>query len=118
MELKLYQVDAFTDRLFGGNPAAVMPLREELPEALMQSIAAENTTELVFMTNDSITVMLKTQAQCGCSLIGRRARRQRPNAAAGELTQASSTASANNPALPRGFPHPMAFCALAVHAPF
>ena len=27
MELKLYQVDAFTDRLFGGNPAAVMPLR-------------------------------------------------------------------------------------------
>ncbi|MBL8881297.1 MAG: PhzF family phenazine biosynthesis protein, partial [Phycisphaerales bacterium] len=36
MELKLYQVDAFTDRLFGGNPAAVMPLREELPEALMQ----------------------------------------------------------------------------------
>ena len=42
MELKLYQVDAFTDRLFGGNPAAVMPLREELPEALMQSIASEN----------------------------------------------------------------------------
>ena len=40
--LPLYQVDAFTDRLFGGNPAAVVPVPEFLPDQLMQSIAAEN----------------------------------------------------------------------------
>jgi PhzF family phenazine biosynthesis protein len=38
----MYQVDAFTSRLFGGNPAAVCPLETWLPDALMQSIAAEN----------------------------------------------------------------------------
>ncbi len=32
MAQKIYQVDAFTDRLFSGNPAAVCPL-EELPSA-------------------------------------------------------------------------------------
>ena len=42
MELKLYQVDAFTDRPFAGNPAAVIPLRQWLPEAAMQAIALEN----------------------------------------------------------------------------
>jgi PhzF family phenazine biosynthesis protein len=42
MRLKIYQVDAFTDRLFGGNPAAIIPLGEWLPDATMQSIAAEN----------------------------------------------------------------------------
>lgn len=40
--LKMYQIDAFTDRVFGGNPAAVMVLDEPLDEGLMQSIAAEN----------------------------------------------------------------------------
>ena len=42
MRIPLYQVDAFTTRLFGGNPAAVCPLSEWLPEATMQAIAAEN----------------------------------------------------------------------------
>src|SRR5271155_719555 len=42
MRLPLYQVDAFTDKLFGGNPAAVCPLEAWLPEATMQAIAAEN----------------------------------------------------------------------------
>lgn len=42
MKLPLYQVDAFTSRLFGGNPAAVIPLEEPLDDRLMQSIAAEN----------------------------------------------------------------------------
>jgi len=37
-----FQVDAFTDVLFKGNPAAVMKLDEFLPEEVMQSIAAEN----------------------------------------------------------------------------
>jgi PhzF family phenazine biosynthesis protein len=38
----IYQVDAFTDELFGGNPAAVVPLASWLPDTVMQSIAAEN----------------------------------------------------------------------------
>ena len=42
MMYKLYQVDAFTDKLFGGNPAAVCPLREWLPDDLLQKIAMEN----------------------------------------------------------------------------
>jgi PhzF family phenazine biosynthesis protein len=42
MRLPIYQVDAFTDRLFGGNPAAVVPLTEWLPDATMQGVAAEN----------------------------------------------------------------------------
>jgi len=42
MRIPLYQVDAFTSRLFAGNPAAVCPLTEWLPEATMQAIAAEN----------------------------------------------------------------------------
>src|SRR5690349_8095865 len=42
MKLALYQVDAFSRRVFGGNPAAVCPLEAWLPEATMQAIAAEN----------------------------------------------------------------------------
>jgi PhzF family phenazine biosynthesis protein len=42
MELPIYQVDAFTGRLFGGNPAAVVILKEWLPDATLQAIAAEN----------------------------------------------------------------------------
>ncbi len=42
MNLPIYQVDAFTSKLFSGNPAAVIPLTQELPEEVMQSIANEN----------------------------------------------------------------------------
>ena len=42
MELSLYQVDAFTDQVFKGNPAAIVPLDTWLPDALLQSIALEN----------------------------------------------------------------------------
>ncbi len=42
MNIPIYQVDAFSDRLFGGNPAAVCPLKEWLEPELMQNIAAEN----------------------------------------------------------------------------
>ena len=41
-EIPLFQVDAFTTHAFAGNPAAVCPLHAWLPDALMQSIAAEN----------------------------------------------------------------------------
>ena len=42
MEIPIYQVDAFTDHVFGGNPAAVCPLDAWLPDETMQAIAAEN----------------------------------------------------------------------------
>lgn len=42
MKIPLFQVDAFTAELFRGNPAAVCPLDEWLPDSLLQSIAAEN----------------------------------------------------------------------------
>jgi len=42
MELDIYQVDAFADGVFSGNPAAVVPLYEWLSDDLMQNIAAEN----------------------------------------------------------------------------
>lgn len=40
--MQLYQIDAFTNRIFGGNPAAIIPLEEWIPDALMQAIAKEN----------------------------------------------------------------------------
>lgn len=42
LSIPIYQVDAFSDKLFGGNPAAVCPLREWLPAPQMQKIALEN----------------------------------------------------------------------------
>lgn len=42
MKIKLYQIDAFTDKIFGGNPAAVCPLDQWLEDELMQQIAKEN----------------------------------------------------------------------------
>lgn len=42
MPYKIYQVDAFTSTIFSGNPAAVVPLNEWLPEELLQKIAMEN----------------------------------------------------------------------------
>ncbi len=42
MKIPLYQVDAFAERAFEGNPAAVCPLEEWLDDVLLQQIAAEN----------------------------------------------------------------------------
>jgi predicted PhzF superfamily epimerase YddE/YHI9 len=53
MELPIYQVDAFASGLFQGNPAAVVPLECWLPDAAMQSIAAENNlAETAFFVRD------------------------------------------------------------------
>lgn len=53
MKIKMYQVDAFTEQLFGGNPAAVCITDQWLAETLMQSIAAENNlAETAFITAD------------------------------------------------------------------
>ena len=42
MKLKIYQIDAFAERVFEGNPAAVISLENWLPDNLMQQIAMEN----------------------------------------------------------------------------
>jgi PhzF family phenazine biosynthesis protein len=42
MKLELYQIDAFTNTIFGGNPACVVPLQEWLPDAVLLQIAKEN----------------------------------------------------------------------------
>ncbi|MBV1869833.1 MAG: PhzF family phenazine biosynthesis protein [Gammaproteobacteria bacterium] len=50
MELDIFQIDAFTDRVFGGNPAAVIVLDVWLDDAIMQRIALENNlSETVFV---------------------------------------------------------------------
>lgn len=43
MKLPFAQIDAFADRPFTGNPAAVMPLDAWLDDAVLQAIAQENT---------------------------------------------------------------------------
>lgn len=42
MKQKIYQVDAFADKVFSGNPAAVCPLHQWLSDDIMQKIAMEN----------------------------------------------------------------------------
>ena len=42
MKINVYQVDAFANKPFEGNPAAICPLAEWLPEQTMQALAAEN----------------------------------------------------------------------------
>jgi PhzF family phenazine biosynthesis protein len=42
MKIPVYQIDAFTGKIFGGNPAAVCPLESWLDDRVMQAVAAEN----------------------------------------------------------------------------
>ena len=53
MTLPIYQVDAFTSNLFGGNPAAVIPLEKWLDTPVLQNIAAENNlSETAFFVKE------------------------------------------------------------------
>lgn len=53
MKIPIYQIDAFTGRLFSGNPAAVVFPETELPSETMQAIAAENNLpETAFVATD------------------------------------------------------------------
>jgi PhzF family phenazine biosynthesis protein len=53
MNIPIYQVDAFTNKVFSGNPAAVCPLRRWLDEEIMQNIATENNlSETAFFVKD------------------------------------------------------------------
>lgn len=59
MKQKIYQVDAFTDKVFSGNPAAVCPLEQWLEAEIMQKIAAENNlaeTTFYVKRNDVIEI--------------------------------------------------------------
>ncbi|HEX8678177.1 MAG TPA: PhzF family phenazine biosynthesis protein [Segetibacter sp.] len=51
--LTIFQVDAFTSKLFGGNPAAICPLETWLPVETMQKLAAENNlSETAFFVKE------------------------------------------------------------------
>jgi PhzF family phenazine biosynthesis protein len=53
MKLPIFQADAFASELFKGNPAAVVPLTEWLPDDTMQKIAAENNlSETAFFISE------------------------------------------------------------------
>ena len=58
--IPIYQVDAFTGAVFGGNPAAVCPLDDWLPDETLQAIAAENNlSETAFLIPDRDPVPLR-----------------------------------------------------------
>lgn len=53
MKIPIYQVDAFSNKTFGGNPAAICPLNEWLPDETLQQIAMENNlSETAFLVKD------------------------------------------------------------------
>ncbi len=59
MKIPIFQVDAFTDKLFSGNPAAVCPLESWLSDETMQKIAVENSvaeTAFFVLSNDGYEI--------------------------------------------------------------
>jgi PhzF family phenazine biosynthesis protein len=53
MNFSIYQVDAFAETVFSGNPAAIIPLENWIDEALMQKIAMENNlSETAFIVKE------------------------------------------------------------------
>ncbi len=65
MTIPYYQVDAFTDHVFGGNPAGICLLPEWLPDAMLQKIALENNlseTAFVVRTGDVFELRWMTPA--------------------------------------------------------
>ena len=60
MRTRIFQVDAFASRRFEGNPAAVMPLDDFLPDKTLQAIAAENNlAETAFLVRDGADYRLR-----------------------------------------------------------
>jgi PhzF family phenazine biosynthesis protein len=60
MNFPIYQIDAFTSRLFRGNPAAVVVLNEWLPDGVMAAVAAENNlSETAFIILQAEVVPLR-----------------------------------------------------------
>jgi len=61
MRIPIYQVDAFTDRLFGENPISVCPLEVWLDEEMIQNIAAED-----YLSETSFYVKKVGELFCQC----------------------------------------------------
>jgi PhzF family phenazine biosynthesis protein len=60
MKLPLYQIDAFTDTIFGGNPACVVPLKEWLSDETLLQIAKENAVaETAFFIDAGTHIQLR-----------------------------------------------------------
>lgn len=60
MKLALYQADAFTDQIFGGNPACVIPLEQWLPDELLLKISQENAVaETAFFIDNGDKIHLR-----------------------------------------------------------
>jgi PhzF family phenazine biosynthesis protein len=60
MRTRLFQIDAFTNRRFAGNPAAVMPMDSFPPDAMLQALAAENNlAETAFLVRDGRNYRLR-----------------------------------------------------------
>ncbi|MGH9663957.1 MAG: PhzF family phenazine biosynthesis protein, partial [Bryobacteraceae bacterium] len=60
MRIPLYQFDAFANRVFAGNPAAVCPLGQWLPDEILQAIAAENNlSETAYFVPDGDRYLLR-----------------------------------------------------------
>ena len=77
MSYSFYQVDAFSDHIFGGNPAGVCPLESWLPDEVMQNIAMENNlaeTAFFIKEDDNFHVRWFTPAVevdlCGHATLG------------------------------------------------
>lgn len=60
MKLPLYQIDAFTDTIFTGNPACVVPLEKWLPDEILLKIAKENAVaETAYFINNGTSFHLR-----------------------------------------------------------
>ncbi len=60
MRVPIFQVDAFTARRFGGNPAAVMVLPSYLDDAILQGLAQENNlAETAFLARQDVDWQLR-----------------------------------------------------------
>ena len=60
MKLDLYQIDAFTDKIFGGNPACVVPLKEWMSDDILLQIAKENAVaETAFFIDNGEKIHLR-----------------------------------------------------------
>ena len=60
MKLEIFQIDAFTDETFGGNPACVIPLTDWLPDDILFKITKENAVaETAFFVDKGDKIHLR-----------------------------------------------------------
>ena len=60
MKLKIYQVDAFAEQVFQGNPASVVPLNYWLEDVILHKIALENNlSETAFYVKEKNHIVLR-----------------------------------------------------------